>query len=223
MASAMSSTEIMVTWEEVPMIDQNGNIINCEAQIEPLDFSADIVTNLLNTTNLSILVTGLEEYVNYNISVRAYTSVGPGPYSDPVTERTLEDGNVLITLFVFDIMLMPFIVQSSVPAAPPQNVQAIAISSTEIMVTWDEIPGLDQNGIIIDYEVQIEPLDFPADIVTDLLTTTNLSILVTGLEEFVNYNISVRAYTSEGPGPYNVPVTERTLEDGNVSIVCFCF
>ena len=82
------------------MIDQNGNIINYEVQIEPLDFSADIITNLLNTTNLSILVTGLEEYVNYNISVRAYTSVGPGPYSDPVTARTLEDGNVLITLFV---------------------------------------------------------------------------------------------------------------------------
>ena len=222
MASALSSTEITVTWEEVPMIDRNGNIINYEVQIEPLDFPADIMTNLLNTTDLSILVTGLEEYVNYNISVRAYTSVGPGPYSDPVTERTLEDGNVLITLFVFDIMLTPLIVQSSVPAAPPQNVQATAMSSTEIMVTWDEIPGLDQNGIIIDYEVQIEPLDFPDDIMTNLLTTTNLSILVTGLEEFVNYNIRVRAYTSVGPGPYSDPVTERTLEDGNVPIPWFC-
>ena len=99
MASALSSTEIMVTWEEVPMIVQNGNIINYEVKIEPLDFSADILTNLLNTTNLSILVTGLEEYVNYNISVRAYTSVGPGPYGVPVTERTLEEGNFLITLF----------------------------------------------------------------------------------------------------------------------------
>ena len=112
-------------------------------------------------------------------------------------------------------MLTPFNVQSSVPATPPQNVQATAISSTEIMVTWDEVPGLDQNGIIINYEVQIEPLDFPADIMTNLLNTTNVSILVTGLEEYVNYNISVRAYTSVGPGPYSDPVTERTLEDGS--------
>ena len=38
-------------------------------------------------------LTGLEEYVEYNITVRAYTSVGPGPYSDPpITERTMEDG-----------------------------------------------------------------------------------------------------------------------------------
>ena len=85
-------------------------------------------------------------------------------------------------------------------------------------MTWDEIPGLDQNGIIINYEVQIEPLDFSADIMTNLLNTTNLSILVTGLEEYVNYNISVRAYTSVGPGPYSGPVTERTFEDGNVPV-----
>jgi len=31
--------------------------------------------------NRSILLNGLEEYVQYNISVRARTSVGPGPYS----------------------------------------------------------------------------------------------------------------------------------------------
>ena len=90
------------------------------------------------------------------------------------------------------------------------------------MVTWDEVPGLDQNGIIIDYEVQIEPLDFPADIFVDPLNTTSLSILVTGLEEYVNYNVSVRAYTSVGPGPYSDPVTERTFEDGDVLIYSLC-
>ena len=89
------------------------------------------------------------------------------------------------------------------------------------MVTLDEVPGLDQNGIIIDYEVQIEPLDFPADIFVDPLNTTSLSIVVAGLEEYVNYNIRVRAYTSVGPGPYSDPVTERTLEDGMcLYIIC---
>ena len=118
---------------------------------------------------------------------------------------------------------MPFISQSSVPATPPQNVQATAISSTEIMVTWDEIPGLDQNGIITEYEVQIQPLDFPADLSVNLLTTTNLSILVTDLEEYISYSIEVRAYTSVGPGPYSDPVSERTFEDGNVPIAVFLF
>ena len=116
---------------------------------------------------------------------------------------------------------MPFVFQSSAPATPPQNVQATAISSTEIMVTWDEIPGLDQNGIITEYEVQTEPLDFPADISVDLLTASSLSIVVTGLQEYVFYDIRVRAYTIVGPGPYSDPVTVRTFEDGNTPIACY--
>ena len=63
-----------------------------EVRFEPLQFTAELATNSINTPDLSVIITGLEEYVEYNISVRAYTSVGPGPYSDPVTERTSEDG-----------------------------------------------------------------------------------------------------------------------------------
>ena len=66
-----------------------------EVQYDPLEtFDGQISTETVNITNLSLLctvVTGLEEYAEYNISVRAYTSVGPGPYSDPVTERTDTD------------------------------------------------------------------------------------------------------------------------------------
>ena len=81
-------------WEEVPAIDENGIIINYEVQVEPLDFTEVLPTIFVNTTFLSTrtVVSGLQEFVQYNISVRAYTSVGPGPFSPPVTERTLEDG-----------------------------------------------------------------------------------------------------------------------------------
>ena len=88
-----SSTEIRVSWEEAPAIDQNGEITVYEVQYEPLEtFGGQISTSTVNTSMLSINLTGLQEFVDYNISVRAYTSAGPGPYSDPVTERTLEDG-----------------------------------------------------------------------------------------------------------------------------------
>ena len=82
----------MVLWEEVVAIDQNGIIVSYEIDFEPLEFTDTLMPASVNTTNLSINITGLEENVEYNISVRAYTSVGPGPYSDPVTERTSEDG-----------------------------------------------------------------------------------------------------------------------------------
>ena len=86
-----------MSWEEVPAIDQNGIIIMYEVQYEPLEtFGDQIFTetiNIMNASMLATILTGLEEYVEYNITVRAYTSVGPGPYSDPpITVRTLEDG-----------------------------------------------------------------------------------------------------------------------------------
>ena len=81
-----------MTWETVTALDENGIIINYEVQYEPLQFANMLDTASINTTNLSVNITELQEFVEYNISVRAYTSVGPGPYSDPVTERTAEDG-----------------------------------------------------------------------------------------------------------------------------------
>ena len=92
----LSSTEIEVSWEEVPAINQNGIITMYEVQYIPLEtFGGQISTTTANVTNTSLLfivLTGLEEYVEYNISVRAYTSVGPGPYSIGVVERTDTDG-----------------------------------------------------------------------------------------------------------------------------------
>ena len=91
-------------WEEVPAIDENGIIVNYEVQFEPLEFTETLTTSSVNTTNVAVMVDGLQEYIQYNISVRAYTSVGPGPYSDPVTERTLEDRklmniNILVVIY----------------------------------------------------------------------------------------------------------------------------
>ena len=92
MTSALSSTEIMVTWVEIVAIDENGIVVNYEVRYQPLQFTSTLATTSINTTNLSANITALQEYVEYNISVRAYTSVGSGPYSDPVTQRTIEDG-----------------------------------------------------------------------------------------------------------------------------------
>ena len=39
----------------------------------------------------SLIVSGLEEFTNYTVEVRAYTSAGPGPYSDPMDVLTLPD------------------------------------------------------------------------------------------------------------------------------------
>ena len=39
----------------------------------------------------SLLIEDLEEFGNYTIEVRAHTAAGAGPYSSPMTVRTLPD------------------------------------------------------------------------------------------------------------------------------------
>jgi len=105
---------------------------------------------------------------------------------------------------------------SVVPNAPPDNVRVLTSSSTAIMVTWDPVPEIDQNGIITQYEVEFNQSTFN-EISTSNLTTTNgsqLMVELEGLEEYVEYSVRVRAYTSVGPGPFSVAMVIRTLEGG---------
>ena len=97
--------------------------------------------------------------------------------------------------------------------------QVLTRSSTAILVTWDPVPETSRNGIITQYEVESNQSTFD-EIPSTRLTTTNGSVLMVelgGLEEYVEYTIRVRAYTSEGPGPFSVAMVNRTLEDGEWS------
>ena len=105
------------------------------------------------------------------------------------------------------------------PSGYPQNVVPTTISSTEILVSWDEVPEIDQNGVIILYDVQYEPLmTFGGELMTMTMNTSNTSIVLGGLQEYVEYNVSVRAYTSVGPGPFSPGVDNQTFEDGKYII-----
>ena len=105
---------------------------------------------------------------------------------------------------------------SSVPSSPPDNVNAVNISSTAIRVTWEEVPAIDQNGIITQYEVEYNQSTFSGATMYNTTTVDSPTLMVdlTGLEEYVEYSIRVRAYTSVGAGPYSDVVMERTQEDG---------
>ena len=110
---------------------------------------------------------------------------------------------------------MVFIMINFIFAAPinsPQNVTAMSLSSTSINVTWEEVPPIDRNGMITMYEVLYEPVETFGQLSSDTGYTTDLFILLDELHPFVNYSISVRAYTSVGSGPYSDVVVEATQE-----------
>lgn len=91
--------------------------------------------------------------------------------------------------------------------------EARALSSTEISVTWEEVPPIDQNGIILTYEVLVVPqVTFDGVLMEDTINVTNMSLLLDGLHPFVSYTISVRAYTIVGAGPTGTDL-EITFQD----------
>ena len=103
------------------------------------------------------------------------------------------------------------------PSAAPENMQGYSTGSTTVKVTWKAPPAVDQNGIIIVYNVSYQAVrgNYKDSTkrnkkVTDGSTQTDL----TGLEEYVVYSISVSASTSAGEGPSSTVVTVRTSQAG---------
>lgn len=100
------------------------------------------------------------------------------------------------------------------PDIAPTIDTVTVVNSTAINITWGEIPPINRNGIITIYEVLLEPLEtFDGQLIPWQMNTSDFYILLGDLEEFVGYNISVRAYTSTGPGPYSDKVFAMTMED----------
>ena len=82
-----------MTWEHIPSIAENGIITQYEIEFNQTTFDEVSMNNVttVSSSTFDNILSALEEYVNYSIRVRAYTSVGPGPYSDAIYETTLQD------------------------------------------------------------------------------------------------------------------------------------
>ena len=95
----ISSTAIEISWNEVPMMEQNGNITHYEILYTPVNSLLEQQPKVLSTGGPSLisLLQGLEEYTIYSVSVRAVTivTVGSGPLSPPQMDRTFEDSKQL--------------------------------------------------------------------------------------------------------------------------------
>ena len=107
------------------------------------------------------------------------------------------------------IRSLPFLA----PAATPQTTSSTTINATAIQVQWEEVPEIDRNGVITFYEVRVEPAQFQ-NVSYMNVSGSELVLVVDGLEEFVQYNFTVRAYTIAGPGPFSAITTSTTDQAG---------
>ena len=103
-----TSRNITLSWERPSLEEQNGiltmyHVIIMETQILYLDNGTTITrmgNNFNRTYNVSEgrvqLVDTLHPSYNYTVRIAAATAAGIGPFSDPITVMTLEDGELYL-------------------------------------------------------------------------------------------------------------------------------
>jgi hypothetical protein len=193
--------------------DNNAPILGYYVSYNQPDFATGEMM-IVNTIGTMANITELYPGVTYNFTITAFNEVGNSSSSTVISFRTLEESKSLQYLIVFLLLFIPTTHLSLVPSSFPQNVNVSVNSSTILLVTWEEISGLDQNGIITIYEVLYDPVEtFDGMLVPQTVNTTVLFAYLTELQQNVDYFISVRAYTSIGSGPYSEEISARTLED----------
>ena len=91
--TASSSTSITASWQLPPADSRNGIIIGFKLFYKKKG-SIELPTSLTisNGTRRSKIVSGLDEYAEYEFQVLAFTYVGDGAKSSVKVERTNEDG-----------------------------------------------------------------------------------------------------------------------------------
>lgn len=85
-------------------------------------------------------------------------------------------------------------------------------SSTQILITWNDPPEDDFNGIIRSYDIQLEEQETQT---VTVLTSVTTQITLSSLHPYYNYNISVAAVTVSR-GPFSSPVSVITDEAGTL-------
>ncbi len=122
------------------------------------------------------------------------------------------------------MLLLIFLISFLVPSSSPRNITIISVSSNSIGVMWENVREIDENGVMIAFEILYIPFEtFNGILVPELVNTSasNRTVTFNNLEEYVFYNISVRAYTSVGAGPFSAFITKRTLEDSKLcNVLC---
>ena len=91
--TAKTSTSIEASWQLPPAEGRNGIITGFKLCYKE-NGSSDSFTHITisSGSTLNKVVTGLDEYTEYEFQVLAFTAVGDGPKSSTKTERTKQDG-----------------------------------------------------------------------------------------------------------------------------------
>ncbi|XP_060031596.1 neogenin isoform X4 [Erinaceus europaeus] len=184
-AYAPSPTSITVTWE-TPQ-SGNGDIQNYKLYYA--ERGADREQDV-DVPGHSHTIGGLKKYTEYTFRVVAYNKHGPGVSTQDVAARTLSDA----------------------PSAAPQNLSVEVRNSKSVVIHWQPPPLATQNGQLTGYKIRYRKASRKSDVTEAVVTGTQLSQLVEGLDRGTEYNFRVAALTVNGTGPATDWMSAETFE-----------
>uniref|UniRef100_A0AAF5DSP0 Thioredoxin domain-containing protein n=2 Tax=Strongyloides stercoralis TaxID=6248 RepID=A0AAF5DSP0_STRER len=199
-ASARSSTSVMVYWQPPPSEQWNGDILGYYVRYRLAGYAtADWnVKNVSNNQERYVLLEPLITWRDYEIQVAAYNDRGLGVYSTP-----------------------PFIVTTleGIPLQSPRNIDVDIINSTAVNVSFEAPEQQMVPGQILGYKIEMwkdwynNGESEPVRTIPLMPNYGRISSLITGLDKFGHYNLTILAFTSAGDGPRSDPIDVITDQD----------
>ncbi|KAM4575178.1 receptor-type tyrosine-protein phosphatase S isoform 2-T4 [Fundulus diaphanus] len=182
-AQILPQNTMMVQWEEPE--EPNGQIKGYRVYYTMDDSQSMSLWQIHNVQDsLITTIQSLTPEETYTIKVLAFTSVGDGPFSDPIHVKVLQ----------------------GVPGQP-SKFQVGAVSDTSIELTWE--PAYEKEGII-SYELRYKEGNLGTQMKKTFGPTK--SYVVEGLRPNTEYRFSLAAISNKGIGAFTNEISEKTLQ-----------
>ena len=111
------------------------------------------------------------------------------------------------------IYIYIFLFLCTVPVAVPENFMAIVTSSSSATFSWLPPPMEYQNGVIVQYYVDITNTGLGISFLV-IVPGSHTSLEYAVLKPFTTYQCSVASATNVGLGPYTNKINVTTSEAG---------
>uniref|UniRef100_A0A7N8YD30 Receptor-type tyrosine-protein phosphatase F n=1 Tax=Mastacembelus armatus TaxID=205130 RepID=A0A7N8YD30_9TELE len=183
----------------------------------------------------SYAVNGLKPDTLYMFSLAAQSEMGLGVFTQPIEARTAQSSKYYSLLMSLSQLLWIILVKRkfgglfytltsktlsascmlycvTVPGAPPRKVEADALNSTALRVTWKPPLSVKQHGQIRGYQLVYSRLEngepHGQPVIMDISlpeaqgdwTVRESEAIITGLLPETTYSVTVAAYTTKGDG-----------------------
>ncbi|CAL4061187.1 unnamed protein product, partial [Meganyctiphanes norvegica] len=188
--SPMTATSILVSWETLSPTMARGKLLGYRVQSTMSDNVTEM--NRDTTSSLSVALRNLKPFTNYSIQVAAFTQVGDGPYSQPITCITEED--------------VPGVLS---------GLKAHMASNNAVIVSWK--PPDRPNGRLLTYTLNVKPSSSYSKKYVVRAPSTKHKIIVDRNDGSLQVRVS--ASTSIGEGPTSAPISISPSDRINAGIV----